>query len=146
MNTGGKTRKFLIATHGRLASGFKSALELIAGQNEHLFIVEAYVDENANLEAEIQKVLDSLGENDELLVFTDLLGGSVTNHVLQLSAGRSGVYIVAGINLPVVIEIVLGDEDEPAETIIDQAIENARNQLVFVNRLMAAASEGQSDD
>jgi fructoselysine and glucoselysine-specific PTS system IIA component len=141
MSAGGKTRKFLIATHGKLASGFKSSLDLIAGETENIFLVEAYVDENVSIEAALQKVLDGLSSDDELIVFTDILGGSVTNQVLQLGANRPGIYVVAGINLPVVIELILADADEPVEDVITQAIANAKNQLVFVNQLMAAKED-----
>ena len=38
-------RKFLIATHGTFANGVKSSLDIIIGQTENVFLIQAYVEE-----------------------------------------------------------------------------------------------------
>jgi fructoselysine and glucoselysine-specific PTS system IIA component len=140
-----KTRKFLIATHGTLATGLKSSLNLIVGAVDNLFLIEAYVDENKALEDEINEVLNQLGDQDELLIFSDILGGSVTNQLLQFAL-RPNVYIVSGFNLPLVIELILADTDTPLEELIEEAIANAKAQMVFVNKLVAAANNEEHND
>lgn len=139
------TRKFLIATHGSLAAGVKSSLEIITGPAENLFLIEAYVAENKSLEEEIQSVLEQVGDNDELIIFTDLLGGSVTNQVLQ-NAMRSNVHIVSGFNLALVIEIVLSDPQVPAEQAISEAIPAAKDQMVYVNKLLSIQNNENDHD
>jgi len=145
MDTGEKTRKFLIATHGRLASGVKSSLDLIIGATDNLFLIEAYIDENRTVDAEIKAVIDQLCETEELVIFSDILGGSVTNQLLQ-QALKPGIYIVSGFNLPLVMEIMLADTDTPVDEVIEQAIESAAKQMVFVNKLVAAANDKEEHD
>ena len=145
MDTGEKTRKFLIATHGRLASGVKSSLDLIIGVTENLFLIEAYTDENRPVEAEIKAIVDQLTDSEELVIFSDILGGSVTNQLLQ-QALKPGIYIVSGFNLPLVMEIMLADTDTPLDEVIEQAIESAAKQMVFVNKLVAAANDKEQHD
>ena len=145
MDTGEKTRKFLIATHGRLASGVKSSLDLIIGVTENLFLIEAYTDENRPVEAEIKAIVDQLTDSEELVIFSDILGGSVTNQLLQ-QALKPGIYIVSGFNLPLVMEIMLADTDTPVDEVIEQAIESAAKQMVFVNKLVAAANDKEEHD
>lgn len=128
-------RKFLIATHGTFASGVKSSLEIITGVNENLFLIEAYVEENKSLEEEIVAVLEQVGENEELIVLSDLLGGSVTNQILQYGL-RPNVHIISGFNLALVIEVLLADTEPPIEQVISEALENAKEQMVYVNRLL----------
>jgi len=140
-----KTRKFLIATHGTLATGLKSSLNLIVGAVDNLFLIEAYVDENKALEDEINEVLNQVGDQDELLIFSDILGGSVTNQLLQFAL-RPNVYIVSGFNLPLVIELVLGDTDTPLDELIEESIANAKQQMVFVNKLVTAANNEEHHD
>ncbi len=48
MDKSNGTRKFLIATHGTLAAGIKSSLNIIIGKVEHVFLIQAYVDENTS--------------------------------------------------------------------------------------------------
>jgi hypothetical protein len=53
-------RKFLIATHGAFAQGIKSSLELIVGETENLFLIQAYLDQNISVEDELMPILDAL--------------------------------------------------------------------------------------
>lgn len=131
------TRKFLIATHGTLASGVKSSLDIIIGATENLFLMQAYVEENKSLEDEILALVAALGDDDELIVFSDLLGGSVTNQILQYGL-RDNVHVVAGFNLGLIMEILLADNEIEAEQIISEAITHAKEQMVYVNKLLTA--------
>jgi len=130
-----KTRKFLIATHGAFAKGVKSALDMIAGEMENMSLIQAYLDESRPVEEELADVLATLSETDELVIFTDLLGGSVNNIMLR-NALRDNVHIVSGFNLPLLIEIALSDADIPVTEVIEDAINNAKGQMVYVNHLI----------
>jgi fructoselysine/glucoselysine PTS system EIIA component len=136
-----KTRKFLIVSHGALAGGFRSALELITGASGDVFVLQAYLEENKPVEEELVRLLQGAGEGEEWVVFTDLLGGSITNQVLRVMAelpGREAIHIVAGVNLPLVIEVVLGDVEAPVGEVIGEAVARARDQLVYVNGIINA--------
>lgn len=134
-----KTRKFLIVSHGGLASGFKSALDLITGAAGDVIVLQAYLEENKPVEEEVGRLLQGAGAAEEWVVFTDLLGGSITNQVLRVMAelsGRDAIHVVAGVNLPLVIEVVLGDPETPVAEVVVEAVGRARDQLVYVNTLI----------
>ena len=152
-----KTRKFLIVSHGALANGFRSALELITGAAGEVIVIQAYLEENKPVEEELAALLqgagpvgdgsrrggsrqnDNNGSSEEWVVFTDLLGGSITNQVLRVAAGLPGgrdIHVVAGINLPLVIEVVLGDTERPIGEVLTEAVARAREQLVYVNSII----------
>jgi fructoselysine and glucoselysine-specific PTS system IIA component len=129
-------RKFLIVSHGEFAGGMRSALELITGTAPSVFVLQAYVDENRSVEEDIAVLL---GDGSEWVVFTDLLGGSITNQVLRTAAAlglKDSVHIVAGMNLPLVIEVVMADPEVPVKEVLAEAIGMARDQLVYVNELI----------
>ncbi len=128
-------RKFLITAHGTFSSGIKSSLDIIIGRTENVFVINAYVDSNASIEEDLNAVLRNVSTDDELIVFTDLLGGSITNQVLRYAL-RENVHVVSGINLPLVIEVMLASEEEPVEKIIEGAIASAREQVTYVNKSM----------
>lgn len=139
-----KTRKFLIVSHGALAGGFRSALELITGAAGGVVVIDAYVDENKPVEEELARTLQGAGAEEEWVVFTDLLGGSITNQVLRVMAelpGRDAIHIVAGVNLPLVIEVVLGDMETPVTEVLAEAVGRARDQLVYVNGFISTSNE-----
>jgi mannose/fructose-specific phosphotransferase system component IIA len=133
-------RKFLIATHGAFAKGVQSSLDMIIGETENVFLIQAYLDENVSVEDELAAVLTNITLEDELIIFTDLLGGSVNNIMLR-EALKANVHIVSGFNLPLLIEIILGDTDTPANEVIESAITNAKEQMVYVNKLITQQND-----
>jgi len=134
-------RKFLIATHGHFASGIKSSLDIIIGQTDNVYLIEAYVNENKGIDGDVEAVLQALDKDDELIVFTDLLGGSITNQVVRFTQGRDKVHIVSGFNLALLIEVLMADISTPVAEVIESAITNAREQVAYVTGLMTASSE-----
>ena len=138
-------RKFLIATHGNLATGVKSTLDIIIGQTENVFLIEAYVKENKGIESDLAALLKKLGKNEELIIFTDLLGGSITNQAARFTQGRN-VHIVSGFNLALLIEVLMAETSTPAEEVIESAIQNAKEQIVYVTKLMTSNQNENNND
>ena len=138
-------RKFLIATHGQLAKGIKSSLDIIVGPMENIFLIEAYVTENRPIEDDVRAIMQKLTADDELIVFSDLMGGSVTNQILRTVSGEN-VHIVSGFNLPLLIDVLLADGDTPVVEVIENAIINAKDQIVYVNKLITSVKEDSIDD
>jgi fructoselysine/glucoselysine PTS system EIIA component len=128
-------RKFLIAAHGSFSSGIKSSLDIIIGKMENVFIIDAYVDGNKSIEDELTTILTNVKAEDELVVFSDLMGGSITNQILRHGL-RENIHIVSGMNLPLLIDIMLAGADTPIATVVENAISAAREQVVYVNKLI----------
>ena len=126
----------MIVSHGELAGGMRSALELITGAQSEVVVLQAYVEENKPVEEQLAGLL---GDGEEWVVFTDLLGGSITNQVLRTAAElgvMDSVHIVAGMNLPLVIEVIMSDPEMPVKEVLAEAIGMARDQLIYVNQLI----------
>ena len=114
----------------------RSALELITGAQSEVVVLQAYVEENKPVEEQLAGLL---GDGEEWVVFTDLLGGSITNQVLRTAAElgvMDSVHIVAGMNLPLVIEVIMSDPEMPVKEVLAEAIGMARDQLIYVNQLI----------
>lgn len=134
-------RKFLIASHGTFASGIKSSLEIIAGTCDQVFTIDAYMSEKITIiEEEMDVVLSQLAIDDELIIFTDLAGGSVTNRIL-MKARQSNIHLVAGLNLPLLVEVVMAEPHIPVAVVIETAIANAKEQIIDVKQWMASNQE-----
>ena len=139
------TRKFLIASHGSLASGIKSSLDIIVGEMDNVFLIEAYLTENKSIEEEVNGVMNTLGNEDELIIFTDLLGGSVTNQMAAFT-GKGNVHLVAGFNLALIIEVLLSDAEAPIAAVIESAVNNAKSQMAYVNLMINSGKEKLNHD
>lgn len=128
-------RKFLITGHGTISSGIKSSLDLIIGRTEQVVVIDAYVDGNYSIESGIQAFLSHITPIDEIIVFTDLMGGSITNQVLRYAL-RENVHVVSGMNLPLLIEVLMADPNSPVVEVIENAIATAREQITYVNKII----------
>ena len=75
-------RKFLIATHGTLASGIQNALRIITGEIDRVTVIDAFAGPE-NPADQIQIYFDQLNDQDEVIILTDLPGGSVNQMLIQ---------------------------------------------------------------
>ncbi|MBV7391649.1 MULTISPECIES: PTS sugar transporter subunit IIA [Enterococcus] len=121
--------KFAIATHGNFAKGLESTLELFV-PNQDITFLSAYVEDLPPIEQQLEDFFANLDNEELVVVFTDLFGGSVNQKVLLGSEGKN-IQIIAGFNLPIVLEIILNQEDLTTEK-IQQLIEASREALQIV--------------
>ena len=72
-------KKFLVATHGRLASGFQNSMAILADKGAELEVINAYLT-NEDYTPIISNFIDSIEEGEQGIIFTDLFGGSVKSN------------------------------------------------------------------
>lgn len=142
--------KFLIATHGDLASGFKSSLGIILGKNmaDLVETVNAFTRDENPKEA-IDNLIASLGEGDQLVIFSDWMNGSV-NQICTPHASEDKVYVVTGANLPLICEVLgdMGGAARVSENALRAAVDRAKNEVRYVNDLFRSSehSGGLTDE
>ena len=109
--------KLLLASHGDLADGICSSLKIIMGEQGNIRTLCAYTKEEFDLRSEVWEILNDLSYEDKLIVVTDIFGGSVNNEFMN-NLNRNNLYLIAGLNLPLVIELAtISDEDNIEEQI-----------------------------
>ncbi|MEI0563962.1 PTS sugar transporter subunit IIA [Brachyspira pulli] len=129
-------RQFLIISHGEMSTGMKSTITMLLGNNFNLDTIAAYLDgEETDINSKIKGYLEKLGSDDELIIFTDIFGGSVNNESMK-HINDKRVRIVSGINIPVVLEILSNsNSDSSIDNIIREAISEAKESIIFCNDL-----------
>ena len=133
----------VIATHGTLSNGMKDAAEVIMGNTENMVIVNLNAgDDVEQLGKKINNAILEVNQDDGVMVLVDLVSASpynqsvlVTNQLEQELKDK--VYIVGGVNLPMLLEVInhqiLGTE---IETVAKLAEEQEENQLVHGMHLL----------
>lgn len=122
-------KQILIATHGKMASGIRYTAELIVGKSDEITTIDAYVNPEDNVEKQFEDYFRE-HEGERILVFTDLMGGSVNQKLLGY-AEKENVTLITGINLPVLMQIMLAGDDVDDEE-IREYVEDARQELQIV--------------
>lgn len=98
--------KILLASHGYLAQGMKSSLEILMGTNDRIECLCAYVDDDSrDVAALIDAWMEARDPADSWFVVTDIFGGSVNNEFIQRQATGSFT-LITGMNLPLLVEMV----------------------------------------
>lgn len=134
--------RLFLSSHGHLASGMKSSVEILSGSNDRLTVFDAYVNEE-----NVKDVLDRYFETvvkpeDEVILLSDLYGGSV-NQVMYLYLDRPNVSLVAGVNLALVLELAVRESVTKEE--LQKLVEQSRTMLRIVEPEADTASDEQED-
>lgn len=99
-------KKFLVVGHGNFSKGLKSILELFLGNMKEFTYLCAYTDEAPDLDKGIDEFLESISDEDQGVIFTDIYGGSVNQKVTMKSMNKKNIFVVSGVNVPLILEIV----------------------------------------
>ena len=127
-------KKLLIATHSVFADGIKNAMELVTGEQNSVSTLCAYTNDMTEVETPIKEIIDALCDDEELIVTTDIFGGSVNNEFMKYLS-KSNIYLI-GVNLPLLFELIMNLESENTVQMIETAVKNARKQLQYCNPLI----------
>jgi fructoselysine and glucoselysine-specific PTS system IIA component len=58
---------------------------------------------------------------------------------------KENVYIISGFNLPLLLDILLADPETTVNDVIENGIRNAKDQIVFVNKLITSDKPDSND-
>ena len=121
----------IVTGHANFGSGMTSSVNLIAGEQEayrYVDFLPTYGTEE--LTEEIAKAMDELKDCEGIIIFTDLMGGSPFNVAASLGQGKENVRIVAGTNLPMLVEIVMSRKFmDDLDGLVESVLETGKEQV-----------------
>lgn len=129
-------RQFIIASHAHFAAGINESVSLLSGERDNVRTLSMYVDGNNDLAAVAAKMLDETPEGDDLIVCTDLFGGSVNNEFTAIVQRRPNTYLVTNMNLPLLIQLLFADETRDTAEVIREICAADDTRVKFVNDLV----------
>ncbi len=124
----------LLVSHGMMAPGLHNALGMLAGEDrEDILSTSLKNGMGADEFAEnVRKCVSAVKEDDELLVFADLIGGSpltTTADVLASEGLLDRTTMVGGMNLPLVLSAAVTKDTMETREMIDMLIPESREML-----------------
>ena len=118
----------VVVAHGRLGEGLLSALSRVAGQQNSLWALSNEDLGGADLEAEIEAILEERSAGRDAYLLSDMDGGSCGQACRRLLARGSVKAVLYGVNLPLLVEFVFLQE-ESFERFVTAAVEKGRRAL-----------------
>lgn len=102
----------VIATHGKLSDGLKDAAEVIVGTTNNIATVNLNPGEDVQeLGATIEAAIKEVNNDAGVIVLTDLVSASPYNQSVLITNGldselQDKVYVIGGVNLPMLLETI----------------------------------------
>lgn len=135
--------QIILASHSQMAKGLKRTVELIMGKQSNLHAIAAYDDEQESLKKQIVDQITS-NSNEKYLFLTDIIGGSVNTTIAQMIDDKENMFLVTGMNLPLVLTVLTAKMDncssDQVANKLEEFCEEARKELKVVR---VAAQEAE---
>ncbi|MTH47174.1 PTS mannose transporter subunit IIAB [Intestinirhabdus alba] len=122
------TIAIVIGTHGWAAEQLLKTAEMLLGEQENVGWIDFVPGENA--ETLIEKYharLAQLDTNKGVLFLVDTWGGSPFNAASRIVVDHAQYEVVAGVNIPMLVETLMARDDDPAfDELVQLAVETGR--------------------
>ncbi|MCC2817086.1 PTS sugar transporter subunit IIA [Enterocloster sp. OA13] len=128
----------VITGHGQYAQGVMSAIQLVAGVPEQVQVVNFTKGEGIEeLKSHMIQAINAL-ESDDVLLMTDILGGSPFNVAVQLLTEPMGknLKVVAGANMASIVQALFIRENVPFEQLPAEVIQAGKEGIMDVSAMM----------
>lgn len=140
----------LVTGHGHFATGLNSSLELIAGAQPNVALVDFEADHSIEtLKENLTKAFDSLKEYDGVLVLSDLPGGSPFKTAVELKYERpdQAIEVIAGTNLPLLIaSSTMTSVFENPLDLAEAMIPEGKDSIIRFELAVRADEEAEEED
>ena len=140
---------FILTGHGSFSEGLMGAVEMIAGPQEDFKVVpfkecanhEGFEDRMRNAVEELKKTCS------DVVIFSDLMGGSPFRTAMLVSQEIPGVEVITGTNMPILIEAIgLRYAEDNSAALIEQALQAAKDGLVNAKLEIRDEAEDEESD
>ncbi|MGA7616595.1 MAG: PTS sugar transporter subunit IIA [Thermoanaerobaculia bacterium] len=127
----------MIVTHGRLAFELLNAAQTIEGPIEGIEAVALEWNETVEESHEkIRQALDRMRQNQGVIIFTDMFGGTPSNISLSFLE-KDKVEIVTGVNLPMIVKFgSLRNESEDLNSVVHTIREKGAKSIRVASDLL----------
>ncbi|MDD3173702.1 MAG: hypothetical protein PHF63_08590 [Herbinix sp.] len=130
-------KNIIILTHGDFSKGIAQSSRYILGTVDNMTALSITLNETIQ---EIQNMIESawkdFNNEEPTIIVTDLPGGSTTRTAIQCVAEHKDFYLISGLNLGLLLELIMLDltkDDQTNLELLRSIVENARESITLVN-------------
>ncbi len=126
-------KRFVFASHHSMATGMKDTMEFLTKTEDPIYDIAAYMNAagDEDLESVVADLFAQFDPDDKVIIMTDLMSGSVNQKFFPYI--NDHVFLISGTNVPLAMQLMIVDEDMLDWDYIVDCIDEAREQIVFIN-------------
>jgi PTS system sorbose-specific IIA component len=119
--------KVILVGHANTAVSMKQAIEMIYGEAPDIYTLTFSPKEGlADLKVKLEKQIAGF-EDEQVLVVTDLFSGTPYNAAATLAISGKVTDVIAGMSLPICLEIVPLIQSATVEQVVTTVMQNYQN-------------------
>ncbi|CRK80186.1 PTS sugar transporter subunit IIA [Neobacillus massiliamazoniensis] len=124
-------KAIVVTTHGTLCKGLLETAEMMVGHLENTFSLSLDGEGITKFSESMDKLITDLKNNyDEILILCDLKGGSPYNESMKhFLLNQDVVKVVAGVNLPMFVEVYIQLQSVSLDELHKLAIETGQQSI-----------------
>ena len=127
----------VLVTHGRLAEELRLAMEHVVGSQRNVDTVcIGPNDDIENCRAAIEESVSRCDTGDGVVLLTDMFGGTPSNLAISMMGQRSGVEVIAGVNLPMLVKLAKVRSKQPLADAVNCAEEAGRKYIAAASHVL----------
>ncbi|MBS7008637.1 PTS sugar transporter subunit IIA [Anaerostipes sp.] len=134
--------KVIAVSHGSYSKGLVESTQMLVGEQENLVAYGLFPEQTvATLTEKLEAEIEKTEEGEEILFVSDLFHGSPFNAIVSLMEHHD-IYHVTGINLPLMVEVMMGRyAGKSAEEICEELLKAAPGTVKDVRKLFEEVDE-----
>lgn len=134
----------IIGTHGMFSNELVKSAEMIFGEQKNVGYVTFVPGEGTeNLISKYNELINELDCTDGVLFMVDLFAGSPFNAASMIAMKNSNMEIVAGVNLPMLLEVFGNRDFSTLPELVNIAEQSGKESII---KLVKQASESLEED
>lgn len=132
----------VLVSHGQLAVELRRSLETVVGPQSNLATVcVAPQDKPDERRAAVARAIAETDDGSGVIVAADMFGATPCNVAVSL-AGRPDVDVIAGVNLPMLVEITKARRDASLPECVARAAAAGRHYITSASEVLAQTNAG----
>ena len=128
----------VLVTHGNLATELVKVMEHVVGPQDQLTTIT--IDPDDDMEKRREDILNSVQFVDKglgVIILTDMFGGTPSNLAISIM-DQAKIYIIAGVNLPMLIKLASVRSTETISDAVAQAREAGQKYIMVASQVLGS--------
>ncbi len=121
----------IVASHGKTAREMLKSAEMILGSQEKVETLDFLVGEGVEELLEKYSRAKEALSTDEILICTDILGGSPFNAAYLFASENRQARVLTGVNIPILIEALSSRDYMNLDELIEACLVTGRESIVY---------------
>ncbi|NQZ52108.1 MAG: PTS sugar transporter subunit IIA [Moritella sp.] len=137
----------VVSGHINFASGVKSAVTAIAGEQAQMKFVD-FVETMStdDLEADLRAAAAAVNSGEGVLFLTDIPGGSPSNRATAIMMDTPLVEVIGGANLPMIVNAAFERDDVELAELVEIVLEIGHSCIKDMRKEFEAAMAPAADE